>query len=128
MKFNNLIMAALLAGLAIPAQAREVACQRKVDSIQRQLEHANRAGNYHRVRGLERALVSTKSNCTDAGLVTQKRKDIREQQEDIKEVQEEIEEKKREGRHDKVPRLERKLQREQDKLSQLQSELHDLES
>ncbi len=113
----------LLMGVLAPAWGAEPACERKAQAIQKQIEIAEAAGNRSRLNGLQKALSSVKSYCTDAGLIADKQKDIAEQQEEIDELRAEIQEKTSEGRDDKVTKLERKLAREQAELQILEQEL-----
>ena len=110
-----------------PAMAADPACVRKAAEIAQQIKFAQDAGNHQRVRGLEKALSSVRANCTGAGLVQDKQREIAEQQEEVDEVLAEIREKETEGRYDKVKKLERKLARERAELQALQQELAELQ-
>lgn len=128
MKKNTFAIAILAFGFSAPVLAVNPACEQKKIEIQRQIQHAQEAGNTHRMRGLETALSKVKTYCTDAGLIKDQKKDIADQQKDIDDLLEEIQEKESEGRYDKVKKLERKLAYKRQELEDLQQELKELES
>ncbi len=84
---------ALMCVLASPAQAANPACDRKADEIARQIQHAQTAGNRNREKGLQKALAATRTQCTDAQLISDLKRDIEEQQEEIEDLQADILEK-----------------------------------
>lgn len=117
------IAVSLALGLSGPALASEPACTRKISEIEVQIKHAKEAGNRERVMGLERVMSAVQDHCTDAGLISEKEKEIAEKQDDIDDVLEDIREKENEGRLDKVKKLERKLVHEREELEVLRQEL-----
>ncbi|MGG4774124.1 DUF1090 domain-containing protein [Alcaligenaceae bacterium 429] len=128
MKKLQLAMVVVLSSLAYSASAQNYGCDRKMQSLETQLNYAKQHGNVHRQRGLERAIANVQTHCTDAYLLRDLQEDIDDQQEDIDDILEEIQEKQTEGRVDKVERLQRKLERKRQKLADLQAEMEDLQS
>ncbi len=128
MKKLQLAMVVVLSGLAYSASAQNHGCDRKMQSLETQMNYAKQHGNVHRQRGLERAMANVQAHCSDAYLLRDLQEDIDDQEEDIAEILEEIQEKQAEGRLDKVERLQRKLERKRQQLSDLQAELADLQS
>ena len=125
---SRVIAVSLALGLSSSALASEPACARKVAEIEVQIKHAKEAGNRDRVMGLERAMSSVQDHCTDAGLISEKEKEITKKQSDIDDILEEAREKESEGRLDKVEKLERKLAHERKELEVLRQDLADIKS
>lgn len=128
MKKLQLAMVVVLSSLAYSASAQNHGCERKIQSLETQLNYAKQHGNMHRQRGLERAISNVQAHCTDAYLLRDLQEDIDDQKEDIDEILEEIQEKQAEGRLDKVERLQRKLERKRQKLADLEAEMQDLQT
>lgn len=122
------ITLSLVLGFSGPALASEPACARKIAEIETQVRYAKEAGNQGRVMGLERAMSAAQVHCTDAGLISEKEKEIDEKQDDINDILDDLREKEKEGRLDKVKKLERKLTHEREELEVLRQELADIKS
>lgn len=127
MKMKTVLVLILSVCASMTASAASTHCQQKFANIEKQIDYAKKNGNYHRVKGLEKALMNAKRNCSTASLIDDKEKDVAKQQEKINKTLEKIQEGKQDGKVDKVHKLEEKLQHEREKLDELQRDLRDLE-
>ena len=128
MKMKTVPVLILSICASVTALAAPSHCEQKFAGIEAQIEYAKKNGNYHRVQGLEKALLNAKKNCSTASLIEDKEKDIGKQQEKINQTLEKIQKGRQDGNLDKVHKLEEKLRHEQEKHGVLQNELRDLES
>lgn len=118
----SLLTVLLSVGVSSVYAQTSAGCERKVQSIERQLEQAKVHGNTHREQGLQRALHNVRTNCTDGSLVKELDEDIAEQKQEILELYEKIAEERAEGDVKKVVKLERELAKEQAELKALEQE------
>lgn len=128
MTIKNLVAFSLALGLSGSALAAGPACTQKIDGIEVQIRHAKESGNQSRLKGLERALSAVRSNCTDAGLISDIEEEIAGKLDDMDDILKDIREKEEEGRFDKVERLKRKLAFEEREIEVLMMELDQIKS
>jgi len=104
--------------LAQPANAATT-CEAKREAIGRDIEAAKAQGQEYRVRGLETALAEVRRNCSDAKLVAEHQRRIRNQERKVAERERDLREAQRKGRADKIADREEKLRAAQSALQQL---------
>ncbi|WP_439892189.1 DUF1090 domain-containing protein [Ralstonia sp. 25C] len=136
MKKTLLTAIAPLTLLAAPsAFADSVDCATKVRAIEAQITEAQQYGNANRVAGLRTALAKAKTNCSNAGLVDQAERKVREAQEDVDKAQADVraaQDKLRDARYDgntkKIRKAERNLSDKQRKLREKTEDLRTAEA
>lgn len=73
-----------------PALADAPNCKAKISSIQTQLEVAKKFNNTNEIAGLQSALARTQANCTDAGLIQQAERKVRDKEQDVAKAQDKL--------------------------------------
>lgn len=105
-------------------------CATKAASIQKQIDHAKRYNNIHRVAGLQKALSDVNTYCDDGqeyrnavDKVKKAEREVADARQDIIERQADIREAQTKGDQKKVRKLQSKLTSEQRKLQDKQATL-----
>ncbi len=122
----------MLAGLLVlapvfPALATsEVAtgCEAKRKDIEQEIDYARTQGNNHRLSGLEKALSELNANCTNEGLLAERKSDVRKKELKVEKSRQELAEAQIDGRADKIRKKQRKLEDAQDELNEAKSMLN----
>lgn len=77
-------------------------CEKKACEVNQELLTAKQQGNAHKVAGLEKALKSIKTYCTQEGLITELQQKIDKTNVEIKEYKADINKANQQGKYDKV--------------------------
>ena len=84
-------------------------CEKKACEVNQELLTAKQQGNAHKVAGLEKALKSIKTYCTQEGLITEFQQEIDKANVEIKEYKADINKANQQGKYDKVKKYQQKL-------------------
>lgn len=84
-------------------------CEHKEQRILEQLSHAEADGNRGRIRGLTTALEALRANCTDEGLIAERREHISEHEAEVATRRNDLAEAIRDGDKDDIRKREKKL-------------------
>lgn len=124
------VVLALTAGSVTLANASTTTCASKKAELQRQIQIAERFGNYHEVLGLKHALAEVNMHCSDAQVsakIQQKiakiERKIAEKKADIVEIQYDLREAQARGKISKIAKYKRKIAEKQADIAELQAEL-----
>lgn len=105
MSYLRYVIAVAMAGAALSVHAADPGCDRKIASIERQIQYAQQYNNQQRVRGLKTALARVQARCTDSGLIRDTQDDIDDKKDDVAALQESIQDSAGNGKTDKVKNL-----------------------
>ena len=120
MKYRIIFGASLLT-LATFSQAASL-CEQKAQSIQHEIDMAQKHDNQRRVNGLERALTETRATCSDARLRDARQEKIKQHQKKVAEREQELKQEKAEGDdQDKIAKREKKLAEARHELKEVQA-------
>lgn len=118
---HRVIFGISLLTLATFVQA-DTLCQQKEQSIQKEIDIAQKHQNQRRVNGLERALTETRANCSDAGLKQAHQEKIQQHEKKVTEREQELKQEKAKGDdREKIAKREKKLAEAQHELKEVQA-------
>ncbi|HCM1954408.1 TPA: DUF1090 domain-containing protein [Salmonella enterica subsp. salamae serovar 9,46:z4,z24:z39:z42] len=110
--------------LSISVGATDLAgCAAKRADIENQLRYAKAHNNIHKIAGLQAALNNNEDTCTDAGLLSERKRKIAEKQRKVMEREQELAAAGETGDLKKIKQKEKKLQKAQEELTKAQSEI-----
>jgi hypothetical protein len=131
-KYKNIVLSAsILCCVSIGniAQAssteckNNTGCEKKFCEIERQITIAKDHNNEEKLRGLNIALIESKSNCSDESLIEELTSKADEIKEDILEHEKDLKEAKYDQKEDKILKYNNKIAEDNLELKQIESEL-----
>ncbi|VTT27645.1 periplasmic protein YqjC [Klebsiella pneumoniae] len=116
----RIILGASLLALATFSQAASL-CEQKEQSIQHEIDLAQKHDNQRRVTGLERALTETRATCSDASLRDARQEKIKQHQQKVAERAQELKQVADGDDQEKIAKREKKLAEAQHELNEVQA-------
>lgn len=126
MKKQSLLVLLLSVSSISVAATDNPACERKAQSIEKQIQHAKENGNDYRVKGLSIALSEVVTDCTDNKLIIEAENKIAEKHNKVNERLDELNKEKQKGNPEKILKKEKKLQEAQNELNEAKTELNSI--
>ncbi len=103
-------------------------CAEKTCQVNKQIALAKKAGNSHKVEGLNKALEEIKEHCSDEKIITDIEKDLTEAKEELVEHQEELREAQADQKSDKIEKYTIKIKEDEAEIVSLQAKLSKMNS
>ncbi len=98
-------------------------CVEKTCEVNKQIVLAKKAGNRHKMEGLNKALEEIKEHCSDDKIISDIEKDLAEANEELAEHKEELKEAQAEQKNDKVEKYTAKIKEDEAEISSLEAQL-----
>lgn len=98
-------------------------CAKKAHDVNTQIALAKKAGNTHKVDGLNIALEEIKAHCSDEKIISDIEKGIAEAQEELTKHKEDLKEAQAEQKSDKIEKYTEKIKEDEAEIVSLQAQL-----
>jgi len=98
-------------------------CAEKECQVNKQKELAKKAGNSHKLEGLNEALIQIKDHCSDDKIISNLEKDLSEANEELAEHQKDLKEAQAEQKSDKIDKYTAKIKEDQADIASVQEQL-----